>query len=761
MLSFLFKKKQTPISQVLEQTYGKLKQIYKPEEVSEERKTYLEGLIKEFGYLPYPYIKALEELTPSEVLFGLEKKWELNGVFKDGKFTFEDDMQSPVARAKFQNTDWIKTEQHDIKLVNLSALGDGNKTHEVGTFIDWLRQVLILPSGNPEKGVLSTTIYLLPFHSRDFGCAYLPTSSGISDMLEDKLLKECGIKGIEQIKLFVQLAQLAGHPVIYDVLPQVARYSKMVLAKPTIARWFDVNCLINQITDALDEIAIKLRTEFDEDDIVIIKTVYKNTLRSGSDDISADYKAIYDRFNEELKDYKKVISEDMLKKNEQIKIQARAKQIIAKANGLNPNKNFTEDDIINQGETIQNLIEAGLWPAPGGAWCSAGTPVFDKMSECGSYPIFKHYNYKGEDVTNLANLDCQTPFYFVYLETGEYNNAVMDFFVNEVVKLKKTYNFDGIRVDHIDHVVDDLSEQNSVPISYRAPRALLRKLNKTLKAEYPTFATVAEYMLGGRYYSEYHKDMGFDILWGSDIINQHEKTPEKIISDNNDLMNYNSTVESPNKLSILKTYNNQDGEFRAIDQYPSLLGESGALFKWFKLKFLPSGALAQRPVLYVDGDESYTPKGIEGTIVAEVSLPRAKNMDFFHRFDAIRRLAISLDQTLGGDSRVINTDTEGFISWMISKDPLKESILVVANYMAEQEKISIQQVDGTMEYTYKEGKDVENRRVVLPCDYEVVSEFIYNNETKQFEEVKIENHDTELRFEKLAPSEFRIFKVTR
>ena len=30
------------------------------------------------------------------------------------------------------------------------------------------------------------------------------------------------------------------------------------------------------------------------------------------------------------------------------------------------------------------------------------------MSECASFPIFKHYDYKGKDVTEFANLDCQT-----------------------------------------------------------------------------------------------------------------------------------------------------------------------------------------------------------------------------------------------------------------------------------------------------------------------------------------------------------------
>ena len=51
-----------------------------------------------------------------------------------------------------------------------------------------------------------------------------------------------------------------------------------------------------------------------------------------------------------------------------------------------------------------------MWPAPCGAWCSSGIPVFDKMSEGASYPTFKHYNFKGEDVSHYANVDCETPY---------------------------------------------------------------------------------------------------------------------------------------------------------------------------------------------------------------------------------------------------------------------------------------------------------------------------------------------------------------
>lgn len=113
------------------------------------------------------------------------------------------------------------------------------------------------------------------------------------------------------------------------------------------------------------------------------------------------------------------------------------------------------------------------------------------------------------------------------------------------------------------------------------------------------------------------------------------KTPEKITEDNQHLANYNINFKSGEKLSILKTYNNQDGEFRCIDQYPGQLGENGALFKWFKYKFLPGGKFAERPMLYVDGDESFTKRGIESVIGEEISMPREKHYDFYKKFNAI------------------------------------------------------------------------------------------------------------------------------
>ena len=89
---------------------------------------------------------------------------------------------------------------------------------------------------------------------------------------------------------------------------------------------------------------------------------------------------------------KKELSNVMMKKENQEKIQKRARDIVAKIHGFKNNQKLTEDDITKQIDAIQELIKEGLWPAPGGAWCSAGVPIYDKMSECGGYQTFKHYD---------------------------------------------------------------------------------------------------------------------------------------------------------------------------------------------------------------------------------------------------------------------------------------------------------------------------------------------------------------------------------
>ena len=761
MLDLLFKKKpQEKKDQKLNEVYNSLKAKYSFDNISQKRKDELKALIKKYGYLPYPYIKALEELSTEEILFGLEIKWSDNGIFKAGKFNFENNQISVLERNHIKNSSWIQKEGHDIKLINLAGLGDGNKTKDTGKFIDWLRQLLILPTGNLKNNIFNTTIYLIPFHPREFGCAYLPKSSEISENLFDENIEKItGLNAKEQVQTFIMMAQLAGHPVIYDILPQTGRFSKAVLANPEIARWFDINILNKELNDNIDRIAKNMPQSFEEEDIELVKNIYKDSQSGSSGDLSSHFKNIYDTFDSLMTEAKKELSNVMMKKENQEKIHKRARDIIAKVHGFKNNRKLSENDITRQIDAIQELIKEGLWPAPGGAWCSAGVPVYDKMSECGGYPTFKHYDYKGEDVTNFANLDCQTPYYFCYLENGSFNTPVINYFIDYMVNLQREYNFDGFRVDHIDHIVDKVSETNGRPISYRAPRAVLNKLNKTLKNKIPYFGTLAEYMLWDDYLKEYHKGMSFDLLWGNDIVSQCEKTPEKITEDNQHLANYNTNFKKGEKLSILKTYNNQDGEFRCIDQYPGQLSKNGALYKWFKYKFLPGGKFAQRPMLYVDGDESFTQRGIESVIGEEISMPREKHFDFYKKFNAIDMFVKNNPIITEGEAQIIIQDDDGFCAWIISKIPEKTAFLVVSNYKYTTERVTMFDENNKSYSEIMHSKPVFDKTINLPSDYVIQKEFYIDGD--EFISDTFDSSLSSLHFDKLDPSEFRVYELKR
>lgn len=741
----------------IKDVFPKLLQIYGISEVKEERKKYLTETIEKFGYLPYPHYKALEELTDGEVVFALVKILEQEGVCQNSKLVNFSN-PSVLSRRKIKNSNWFKKETHNIKLLSLSALGNGNVSDKTATFIQWLAQLICLPRGNKMLNILGDTIYLLPFHPREFGCAYLPMSSEISPKMEDdKIVKFLGLRAKAQVQLFITLAQLSGHPVIYDILPQTGRFSKIVLSRPYVARWANIKELTSQYVAALDQVIedIKIANKFNEDELENTKTNYIEIL-NGSDYMYRDYqKPIVEAIELYMKDIKINLANNMAQKQVQDDIVKKVSLIIENINGK---KAYKEDDITCQKDIINALINEGYWPMPGGAWCSSGIPVFDKMHFSKDYPIYKHYNYKGEDVSKFANLDCQTPYYFTYFENGKYNEKVIDFYLDYTSKLQKEYNFDGYRVDHIDHVVDDLSEQNGIPISYRIPRKVLGKVNSNLKKHVPYFATLAEYMLWDNYYKEYHKDMDFDLLWGNDIVSQSSKTPKQIIKDNKTLEDYNFKNGKTNPLSILKTYNNQDGEFEAIDRYPGQLGETGALFKWFKYKFLPGGQYANRPSLYIDGDESFTQTGIEYVIGHEVSMKRNVNWNFFEKFNAINYFAQHSKIIVCGKAKLLEEQNNGLCYWEINS--AFGSLLVIANYKSPTEKIQCQNEEGHSWVEVKRGETIYNSIVSFKGrKLKSYFEFDYDELQKcMLVEKPLENKiENEIFIGTLNPAEFKIY----
>ena len=109
-------------SENLNKLLNGLKSLYETEKVKEKRRQYIVELVNNYGYIPYPHIKALNEFSEAETIIALEEKLKLNNNYKEEKFVFDKNTVSPVKKADFQDSDWLLKEQHNIKLINLAAI---------------------------------------------------------------------------------------------------------------------------------------------------------------------------------------------------------------------------------------------------------------------------------------------------------------------------------------------------------------------------------------------------------------------------------------------------------------------------------------------------------------------------------------------------------------------------------------------------------------------------------------------------------------
>ena len=98
MFKLFDKKVEVRKDEFLNEVYAKLKEYTHFNELTEDRKKQLRSIVEKYGYLNYPHLKALEELSAAETLCALEVKWENNGIFKDEKFCFENNQASALAR---------------------------------------------------------------------------------------------------------------------------------------------------------------------------------------------------------------------------------------------------------------------------------------------------------------------------------------------------------------------------------------------------------------------------------------------------------------------------------------------------------------------------------------------------------------------------------------------------------------------------------------------------------------------------------------
>ena len=133
MLNLLMGRKQSHFLENIDlsSSMRKLREIYGVRNVSEERQFYISEMISKYGYLPHPHFDILENFSPSEIIYTLESILTHQGVW-DGNTFSNIKNPSALARNNEKNSDWFKREGHNIKLISLSALGNGERSKEAG-----------------------------------------------------------------------------------------------------------------------------------------------------------------------------------------------------------------------------------------------------------------------------------------------------------------------------------------------------------------------------------------------------------------------------------------------------------------------------------------------------------------------------------------------------------------------------------------------------------------------------------------------------
>ena len=98
---------------------------------------------------------------------------------------------------------------------------------------------------------------------------------------------------------------------------------------------------------------------------------------------------------------------------------------------------------------------------------------------------------------------------------------------------------------------------------------------------------------------------------------------------------------------------------------------------------------------------------------------------------------------------------------MISKETVKECLIIAANYLPSNEKVLKQKPDGTMEYTIKTNSAVKSKKIEIPGDFTLACEYVHEEDKKDFVEHFSEPNIKTIETGEIEPSTFRIFKIKR
>jgi hypothetical protein len=357
----------------------------------------------------------------------------------------------------------------DFCFVNVRATALAES--EAGNFLDATR---ILPL------LRSRAIHLAPFFENVFGIVYAQDSFAvISDQVTHPAYEAQGFGRYQQLRYFIDCCHLLGKAVGFDLTAHTSGFSKLSFDRPELFRW----------------------VRFTE-----------------------DYAALYDgqSIDEQYHESTQAMFAD------HIRDLARG---VYRASGITCLENTEQPPAMLQAafrEVKQVVRAAGYYPVVPHTWNGIGLPAIKEYNTEGGYPIWDYRDIHGEDQsahgmgihaglkfhTNLvAN---RSPHFDDPDWRADSWEPTMAYLSELFPSLHRSYGFDFLRIDYVDHIFKATIVENGdeIVLCEQPSPSQLKRIADAGRACFPACGMLADHVGND---IDLYREAGFTVILGKEV----------------------------------------------------------------------------------------------------------------------------------------------------------------------------------------------------------------------------------------------------
>ncbi|MGP1411994.1 MAG: hypothetical protein ACTTKD_09185 [Peptoanaerobacter stomatis] len=370
--------------------------------------------------------------------------------------------------------------ERDFCFFNIRAVG--KEVEETGNIID---AVKLLPA------LRVSAIHLAPFFECSAGIIYCQKSFvHINHEIINIQYMEKGISAKEQMLFFIDCCHLLNIAIGFDVTPHTSNDSILRLQKPELFRW--------------------------------IKLAQDKTTLFDNMDIDEQYST---GFQSQCQKEIALLVEEEIKKN-------------------NIGRAIDDFDIECIDKINKRLGEVGYYTVPPHTWNGVSVPGFKKYSHNIQTPIWEYKDKYGRNqgqhaIWLHANFYMHKGFkanklpvsYVLDTKEKEKNIEFFNFFIDYLKDNIERYLFDFLRIDYVDHIFDNVKEENGIeiPLNEMLTPIEIREIVKRLKSNWKGIGVLADHV--GCDPDKYYQ-AGFNLIISSYVTFEYNKLNlEKIFYD--------------------------------------------------------------------------------------------------------------------------------------------------------------------------------------------------------------------------------------